>query len=79
MASSPRREAVAARNAKTKPGVMVEFAMHIAHRAHGVVVSHPLSMREALGSIPSVSISVCPSYVSARTRTASPVHKVPAA
>ena len=24
------------------------------HRAHGVVVSHPLSMREALGSIPSV-------------------------
>jgi hypothetical protein len=26
-------------------------------RAHGVVVSHPLSMREALGSIPSVSIS----------------------
>ena len=28
----------------------------ICHRAHGVVVSHPLSMREALGSIPSVSI-----------------------
>ena len=26
--------------------------------AHGVVVSHPLSMREALGSIPSVSICV---------------------
>ena len=26
------------------------------HRAHGVVASHPLSMREALGSIPSVSI-----------------------
>ena len=25
-------------------------------RAHGVVVSHPLSMREALGSIPSVSM-----------------------
>ena len=25
--------------------------------AHGVVVSHPLSMREALGSIPSVSIT----------------------
>ena len=25
--------------------------------AHGVVVSHPLSMREALGSIPSVSTS----------------------
>ena len=24
-------------------------------RAHGVVVSHPLSMREALGSIPSVN------------------------
>ena len=27
-------------------------------RAHGVVVSHPLSMREALGSIPSVSRSL---------------------
>ena len=26
--------------------------------AHGVVVSHPLSMREALGSIPSVSICI---------------------
>ena len=26
------------------------------HGAHGVVVSHPLSMREALGSIPSVSM-----------------------
>ena len=25
-------------------------------RAHGVVVSHPLRMRKALGSIPSVSI-----------------------
>jgi hypothetical protein len=31
--------------------------LHLAHGAHGVVVSHPLSMREALGSIPSVSIS----------------------
>ena len=28
--------------------------------AHGVVVSHPLSMREALGSIPSVSICGSP-------------------
>jgi hypothetical protein len=28
-----------------------------APRAHGVVVSHPLRMRKALGSIPSVSIS----------------------
>ena len=27
-----------------------------AHRAHGVMVSHPLRMRKALGSIPSVSI-----------------------
>ena len=26
--------------------------------AHGVVVSHPLCMRKALGSIPSVSISL---------------------
>ena len=45
-------------------GVMhkqLNFAVHIAvfglhNRAHGVAVSHPLSMREALGSIPSVSI-----------------------
>ena len=28
-------------------------------RARGVVVSHPLSMREALGSIPGVSIDAC--------------------
>ena len=34
--------------------------MQIHHRAHGVVVSHPLSMREALGSIPSVSIMALP-------------------
>ena len=31
--------------------------------AHGVVVSHPLSMREALGSIPSVStLQIRPSF-----------------
>ncbi len=30
--------------------------VHDVNGAHGVVVSHPLSMREALGSIPSVSI-----------------------
>ena len=29
--------------------------LQLEQRAHGVVVSHPLSMREALGSIPSVS------------------------
>jgi hypothetical protein len=29
---------------------------HDVNGAHGVVVSHPLSTREALGSIPSVSI-----------------------
>ena len=29
----------------------------IPHRAHGVVVSHPLRMRKALGSIPSGSIN----------------------
>ena len=28
---------------------------HVAVRAHGVVVSQPLGMREALGSIPTVS------------------------
>ena len=28
-------------------------------KGRGVVVSHPLSMREALGSIPSVSMAVC--------------------
>jgi hypothetical protein len=31
-----------------------------ANGAHGVVVSHPLSMREALGSIPSVSMTFVP-------------------
>ena len=29
---------------------------HLQHGAHGVVVSHPLRMRKALGSNPSVSI-----------------------
>ena len=29
--------------------------LQLEHRAHGVVVPHPLSMREALGSIPGVS------------------------
>ena len=32
------------------------FAQRLGHRAHGVVVSHPLRMRKALGSNPSVSI-----------------------
>ena len=32
---------------------IIEIQHH--SRAHGVVVSHPLSMREALGSIPSES------------------------
>ena len=32
-----------------------KLVMRLMYRAHGVVVSHPLSMREALGSIPSVS------------------------
>ena len=35
-------------------------AQTFARWAHGVVVSHPLSMREALGSIPSVSIFSSP-------------------
>ena len=33
------------------------------NRAHGVVVSHPLRMRKALGSIPSVSIICCHVFV----------------
>ena len=36
---------------------------HCIHRAHGVVVSHPLRMRKALGSNPSVSmhnVNHCP-------------------
>jgi hypothetical protein len=37
-----------------------------AYRAHGVVVSHPLRMRKALGSIPSVSI--CQHTANARPR-----------
>ena len=32
--------------------------LQVEQRAHGVVVSHPLRMRKALGSIPSVSICV---------------------
>ena len=33
---------------------------HLFERAHGVVVSHPLRMRKALGSNPSVSIlTIC--------------------
>ena len=32
--------------------------LRFAERAHGVVVPHPLRMRKALGSIPSVSICV---------------------
>ena len=41
--------------------------------AHGVVVSHPLSMREALGSIPSVSMlrvtpDICPNRAKPNTR-----------
>ena len=43
--------------APANQGVPVGSSAHLApcSRAHGVVVSHPLSMREALGSIPSVS------------------------
>ena len=36
-----------------------KFGHYFIHGAHGVVVSHPLSMREALGSIPSVSTLPC--------------------
>ena len=36
--------------------LLSDTAVQHGHGAHGVVVSHPLSMREALGSIPSVSI-----------------------
>ena len=35
----------------------------VVNRAHGVVVSHPLRMRKALGSIPSVSIICCHALV----------------
>ena len=41
-------------------------------RARGVVVSHPLSMREALGSIPSVSIFLAFSKVECMARTRRP-------
>ena len=37
-------------------------------RAHGVVVSHPLSMREALGSIPSVSKKAWPRKLPSQCR-----------
>ena len=47
--------------------------VHALPRAHGVVVSHPLSMREALGSIPSVSMlrvtpDICPNRAKPNTR-----------
>ena len=41
---------------------MFRFVTVSIRRAHGVVVSHPLSMREALGSIPSVSMLRCPGF-----------------
>ena len=44
-------------------GTYAIFTMHT--RARGVVVSHPLSMREALASIPSVSIRATLLYHSA--------------
>ena len=34
-----------------------DICVHATQGAHGVVVSHPLCMRKALGSIPSVSIA----------------------
>jgi hypothetical protein len=43
-------------------------------RARGVVVSHPLSMREALGSIPSVSIILCSRSVQIQWRCAALFH-----
>ena len=54
---------VGGRDWRTSGGKYVEIHRYVGYaiiqkkfiRAHGVVVSHPLSMREALGSIPSVS------------------------
>ena len=45
----------------------------IATRAHGVVVSHPLRMRKALGSNPSGS-SLCGAWAVARSLTIVTIH-----
>ena len=61
---------VAGRWSLKTPRGAVRFSLrHVqtASWAHGVVVSHPLSMREALGSIPSVSISVSQTCTTSRT------------
>ena len=42
----------------TKKACMHILELTFHHRAHGVMVSHLLPMRKALGSIPSVSISL---------------------
>ena len=39
-----------------EPKLSIPFVSSRIQRAHGVVVSHPLSMRENQGSIPCVSI-----------------------
>ena len=41
-------------HAHKKKDILCEMPYH--HRAHGVVASHPLRIRKALGSNPSVSI-----------------------
>ena len=40
----------------SNPFSLSQLQIESLQRARGVVVSHPLSMREALGSIPSVSM-----------------------
>ena len=58
MSARPAGQAVNPMSVHTRGGSrQSNAAQTFARWAHGVVVSHPLSMREALGSIPSVSIT----------------------
>ena len=61
MSARPASQAVNPMSVHTRGGSRQSNAVQtFARWAHGVVVSHPLSMREALGSIPSVSIFSSP-------------------
>ena len=61
MSAGPARQELSPMSVHTRGGSRhSNAAQTLARWAHGVVVSHPLSMREALGSIPSVSIFSSP-------------------
>ena len=57
---------VAANAPRNAAHLRVSIALRLGSWAHGVVVSHPLCMRKALGSNPSVSILYCAFCVCSR-------------